>query len=119
MCEEMQLRKLSILHFGLGALMFASFPLIFLFSMYVSPDEPWGGTLTLLGFLFVLILAVALMGSSRAIDAHKWRLFSLVCGVLALPFLPLGTAIGVYTLITLMRHDVVASYAQGKRHWHL
>jgi hypothetical protein len=103
----------------LGVLMFASFPLIFLLSLYVSPDEPWGGTITLLGFLFVLILAVALMASSRAVETRKWRLFSLICGILALPFLPVGTAIGIYTLVILLRHEVVASYAQDKHYWHL
>jgi hypothetical protein len=49
--EDAQLQKLSLLHFALGALMFAAFPLIFLFSLYVSPDGTWAGTLTLLGFL--------------------------------------------------------------------
>lgn len=116
MRKDAQLRALSTLHFALGALTFAAFPLVFLLSLYISPDEPWGGTLTLLGFLCLLILAVALMASSRAIDMRRWRIFSLICGILALPLLPMGTAIGIYTLIVLVRHEVVASYAQGEHY---
>lgn len=117
MSESAQLQKLSLLHFALGALLFAAFPLIFLFSLYISPDGMWGGTLTLLSFLCLLVLAVALMASSRAIDMRRWRLFSLICGMLTLPLLPVGTAIGIYTLIVLMRHEAVASYAQSHHYW--
>ncbi|PWH12720.1 MAG: hypothetical protein DDG58_15070 [Ardenticatenia bacterium] len=115
--NDAQLQKLSLLHFALGALMFAAFPLIFLLALYVSPDGNWGGTLTLLGFLLLLVLAVALMASSRAIDMRRWRVFSLICGILALPLLPAGTAIGIYTLIILMRHEAIASYAQRRHYW--
>jgi hypothetical protein len=115
--EDAQLQKLSLLHFALGALMFAAFPLIFLFSLYVSPDGTWAGTLTLLGFLLLLVLAVALMASSRAIDMRRWRVFSLICGILALPLLPAGTAIGIYTLIMLMRPEAIAAYAQSHHYW--
>ncbi|MCS7260201.1 MAG: hypothetical protein NZ765_05405 [Anaerolineae bacterium] len=119
MPEDTQLQKLSLLHFALGALMFATFPLVFLLSLYISPHGVWGGTLTLLGFFALLVLAVALMASSRAIDMRKWRIFSLICGILALPLLPAGTAIGIYTLLVLMRQEAIASYAQGKRYWHV
>lgn len=117
MSEDAQLQKLSLLHFALGALMFAAFPLVFLLSLYISPDGAWGGILTLSGFLSLLVLAVLLMASSRAIDMRRWRIFSLICGILALPLLPVGTAVGIYTLIVLTRQEAVASYAQGKHYW--
>ncbi len=117
MSEDAPLQRLSLFHFALGALMFAAFPLVFLFSLYISPEGTWGGTLTLSGFLSLLILAVALMASSRAIETRRWRIFSLICGTLALPLLPVGTAVGIYTLIVLTRHETVAAYAQGKHYW--
>lgn len=117
MSENAPLQRLSLLHFALGALIFAAFPLLFLFSWYIAPQGVWGGTLTLVGFFALLVLAVALMASSRAIDMRKWRLFSLICGVLALPFLPVGTAIGIYTLIVLTRHEAAAFYVQDRSYW--
>ncbi len=118
MSEDVHLTRISTLHFILGVLNFAAFPLIFLLSLYISPDELWGGTVTLAGFLFLFVLSVALMASSRAVETRKWRVFSLICGALALLLFPVGTIIGIYTLVVLMRREVGAIYAQGGRYWH-
>jgi hypothetical protein len=111
------LKWLSILHMGLGALIFVAFPLVFLLSFYVLPNGPWGGPISLLGFMALFALAVALMASSRVIDARRRRTFSLICSALALVLFPVGTTIAVYSLIVLTRGDTVAAYAQARTAW--
>ena len=115
--ELAALKWLSGLHMGLGALIFVAFPLVFLLSFYVLPGGPWGGPLSLLGFMALFALAVALMASSRAIDVRRQRTFSLICSILALVLFPVGTAIGIYSLIVLTRGETVSAYAQGGIAW--
>ncbi len=117
MPDNAELKRLSGLHLGLGILTFAGFPVVFMLSLRFLPGGPWGGTLSLLGFLGLLALAVALMASSRAIDMRTWRLFSLACGVLSLLLFPVGTAVGIYSLLVLTRSESIAEYARGRAHW--
>jgi uncharacterized protein (DUF58 family) len=114
MPENPQLKRLSGLHLGLGALIFVTFPVLLVLSLYLLPDGAWAGPVWLAGLLALILLAVAFMASSRALDVRSHRRFSLACGVVALPLFPIGTAIGVYTLRVLTRPDVVAAYAQGR-----
>lgn len=117
MPENSQLKRLSGLHLGLGVLVFVTFPLLFVLSLYVVPAGEWGGPVWLVGLLGLLALAVLFMASSRALDARSHRRFSSACGLVALLLVPVGTAIGIYTIWVLTRPDIVAAYAQGRSHW--
>ncbi len=114
-----KLKWLSGLHLGLGVLIFVALPLVVLLSLYVLPARPWGGPVTLLAFVALAAFGVALMASSLAIDRRRRRTFSLVCGILALWLIPVGAAIGIYTLFMLTRAETVAAYAQRRVPWNL
>jgi hypothetical protein len=117
MPQNLELTHLSRWHFGLGMLIFLAFPLLFGLSQYFLPGGALGSLFFFIGFLLLFIFCVLLMASSVAINARKVRIFSLVCGVLSLPFFPIGTGVGIYTLLLLTRSEVVAEYASGRRQW--
>jgi drug/metabolite transporter (DMT)-like permease len=117
MPDDQQLKRLSNLHMGLGVLMFVSFPLLFALSLAVLPAGEWGAPVWLGGLLLLVLVAVALMASSRALEVRSQRRFSLVCGAVALLLFPIGTVVGVYTLRVLTRPDIVAAYTQGRVYW--
>jgi hypothetical protein len=117
MPDNASLKRLSGLHLGLGILTFAVLPPLFLLLLPLLPGGPWGGPLTLLGFLTLLALAVALMASSRAIDVRRLRPFSLACSGLMLLLFPVGSAIGIYSLRVLTRRETIAEYARGRMRW--
>lgn len=117
MPDNVPLKRLSSLHLGLGVLIFVSFPLLFVLSLAIVPSGEGWAPVWLGGLLGLVVLAAVFMASSRALDVRSHRRFSLACGLLAVLLVPVGTAIGVYTLAVLTRPDVVAAYAQGRSHW--
>lgn len=83
-----------------------------------SPPPPrWVGWLFIgMGGTFLLIgwaTAVANILSGRAIGRRKWRVFSIVVAAINCLAMPLGTALGVFTLVVLLRESVTAQYAEA------
>jgi hypothetical protein len=115
--DNRSLKQLANLHLGLGVLVFVSFPLLFVLSLAVMPSGEGWAPVWLAWLLVLVALAAVFMASSRALDVRSHRRFSLACGLLALLLVPVGTAIGVYTLVVLTRADIVADYARGRLHW--
>jgi hypothetical protein len=123
------LRLLGIFHFvcaGLAAL-FACIPIIHLILglVMVFGPETFGKTgnpppaflgwffiamalgVIFLGWLFAALLAWA----GRCLQQRKHYTFCLVMGGIACLFAPVGTALGVFTLIVLSRPTVKALFA--------
>jgi hypothetical protein len=124
------LRLLSIFHYimaGLGALC-SFFPAIYLVMgiamlagwMEGDKGEPapaivgWifvaiGVIVMLFGFAYSALLALA----GRFLSRRKHRTFCFVMAGLSLLFAPVGTALGVFTIIVLMRDSVRLLFEQG------
>jgi hypothetical protein len=122
MNEDLQhLKLLSIFHYvvaGISAL-FACFPLIHFFiglAMAAGwfPDTDPGARVA--GTFFMVIAAifialgfayaVCLVIAGRSLAAQKNRTLCLVMAGLSCLFMPFGTALGIFTIIVLMRPSV-------------
>jgi hypothetical protein len=89
----------------------------------VAPMPPAPFTDATFGWLFIIVgSTVLLFGwtcgiltivSGRSIKRRRWRLFSLVIAGICCLNMPLGTVLGVFTFIVLLRDSVKAQYAAG------
>ena len=122
--DEEQLRLLSIFHYVVGGLagLFALFPIIHLvigLAMVFTPekfDGKGGPPPAFIGWMFVGVAAVIIvMGwifaacvltAGRFLAKRKHYLFCLVMGGVECMFMPLGTVLGIFTIIVLMRESV-------------
>ncbi len=124
------LRLLSIFHYvvgGIGAL-FACFPLIHVgigVMMVANPETIGPGTqgqepTAWIGYLFIgfgmvaviigWALAICTILSGRYMAKRQKRTFSFVVGAISCTFVPIGTVLGVFTLIVLSRESVQRLY---------
>ncbi len=124
------IRLLSIFYFVFGGLsLFVAFVLliymailgaIFTNSTVRESIESSGTNLdtpiSIVGAIFTgVIILVTVIGILQIISGFKLRkktnrIFSLVMGIIALPSFPLGTALGVFTIIVLTRDSVIEMY---------
>ena len=117
------LRLLSLFHYVAAALaaLFACFPLIHLVagiamvasvaggSQEAFPGALFGGCLVAFAALWILLgtaLAVCLFLAGRYLAEHTHYTFCLATAGVACAFMPLGTALGVFTLLVLLRPTV-------------
>ncbi len=125
MSEDIEhLKLLSIFHYvvaGLTAL-FACFPVIHLsigismLSSSLSANSSTSGPLPLFGLIFVIIPAILiLLGwafafciflAGRYLAGRRHRLFCLIIAGINCAFAPLGTVLGVFTIVVLMRPSI-------------
>lgn len=128
--DNEQLDLLGVFHYvvaGLAAV-FACFPLIHLFlgialmTGSFGTDTPSGGMgPRLVGLVFVLFasafilagwtLAVCLFFAGRYLRGRRRYMFCLVMGGVECIFVPFGTVLGVFTIITLQRPTVKELFA--------
>ncbi|WP_228886790.1 hypothetical protein [Stenotrophomonas rhizophila] len=124
--DDAQLRVLSILHYVLGGLtaFFALFPLIYValgVAMIVGavPGEGTAAdqlTPQVVGWVFVLMallfialgmtLAGYLIYAGRCLAQRRRHLLCMVVAGIACACMPLGTILGVFTLLVLSRSSV-------------
>lgn len=127
--DEYHLKLLSVFHYVVGALLglFSLFPvfhLIFgLFFIFApekfagnqSPPPPFlGWFFVIFALVFITIgvsLALCVLASGRFLAQRKHHLFCLIVGGIECLFMPLGTVLGVFTLIVLMREPVKLLFA--------
>ncbi|MBL9134385.1 MAG: hypothetical protein JNK85_00890 [Verrucomicrobiales bacterium] len=128
--EAEQLKLLAIFHYilaGVGFL-FACFPIIHLvfglFIMFGSGFAPAAqqGPPMVIGVLFtglatILILvgwtaAICTAISGRRIAERRNRMFSLIVAGVLCVFMPLGTILGVFTIIVLTKEGVKRLYGE-------
>lgn len=127
------LRLLSIFHYVLAGIMalFACFPLIhvaFGLGMLFSPEtfaeggEPapafMGWMFLVMGGVFVLggwAMAIATFKAGQYLKRRERHTFCLVVAALMCLYVPLGTVLGVFTLVTLTRDSVRALFQNPAR----
>ncbi len=134
--DKEHLRLLSIFHYIVGgfAALFALFPIIHLVIglMLILAPESFGPKgeqppPAFLGWFFVIfagmfiiagwIFAGFVITAGRFLAHHKHRLFCLVMAGVECAFVPFGTVLGVFTIVTLKREPVkeLFSASQGIR----
>ena len=127
--DEEHLRTLAMFHYvlaGIGAL-FACFPLIhvaigvlLIMSPEAMSDDPhetppalFGYLFAGMGLIFVLIgwaAAICTFLSGRYLARREKRMFSFVVAAILCMFFPLGTVLGVFTIIILSKDSVQRLY---------
>lgn len=114
---------------GILWLAYAAFDLLgswFLSSIFPRFFDGWGwfphfpflvgGVLRALGWLLMARGVLGVIAGWGLLDRQPWaRILAIVLGVLALPRLLLGTALGVYTLWVLLPGDSEREYRQMAR----
>jgi hypothetical protein len=122
--DEEHLRLLSIFHYVVGGItaVFACFPCIHLaFGVALAagafPEQPGHpGPPLFLGWFFIVIpsviillgwtLAVAILLSGRFLARRTHYTYCFVVAAIECIFMPLGTVLGVFTIIVLNRPSV-------------
>lgn len=125
--DSEHLRLLSIFHYVVAglALLFAGFPALYfvlgvlILSGVIPTDGPagmeWVGGLLFLGFSVIgLVLTIGLsallvMAGSHLRKRTRYTFCIVVAGIACL-FMPFGTALGILTIIVLMKPSVKASF---------
>lgn len=123
-----QLRLLSIFHYVVGGLhaLFGSFGLIHLtigigFLMAPkggspnAPPEWFGLVFAVIGGLFVLCgwtLGALTVYSGRCIAKRRKRTFSVVMAAINCAMVPMGTVLGVFTIIVLTKDETRVVYGE-------
>ncbi|HET7546052.1 MAG TPA: hypothetical protein VFK05_39555 [Polyangiaceae bacterium] len=127
--DEKQLRLLSTLHY-VGAALACSIPLLggfyaaFGVSIVLgrwpgqapSPGDPFGWAPVAMGSLMMLfgLISVTLnLVSARSLRARKHHTLCLLTSGLNCIHLPLGTLLGVFTIVVLCRPAVSAAFRSG------
>lgn len=120
-----QLKLLSLFHYimaGLTALV-ALFPIVHLIigiifivapeSMESNGEAPpvfFGWLFVIFASVFILagwILAIFILVAGRKLAHRRSRIFCIVVAAIECMFFPLGTALGVFTIVVLMRESVI------------
>jgi len=120
------LNLLGILHYVLGGMVgvFACVPLIHVSMgwamVFGNPERYPGGAPSFVGFIFIftgllfftlmLSLAVCLIISGRRLRQRRKLTFSLVVACVGCMFMPIGTVLGVFTIIVLSKDSVKAAF---------
>lgn len=124
--DEQNLNLLSIFHYILGALtaLGASVFLIHVgigiamirgvFDGKDAPPDAVGWLFVVMGSLAVFCgwtLGILMVVAGRKLKAHRSRIFCLVIAGIECMIMPLGTVLGIFTIITLLKDSVVALFA--------
>ncbi|KGK59013.1 MULTISPECIES: hypothetical protein [Xanthomonas] len=126
------LKLLSIFHYVLAGItgLFSLFPLIHLvmglaivtgqLPMQGSNGEPAPAEMRLFGWIFVVFAAALITGgltlagfmayAGRCIAQRRRHLLCLIVAGISCSFMPFGTVLGVFTLVTLLRPQVKALF---------
>ncbi|WP_008309867.1 hypothetical protein [Leptolyngbya sp. PCC 6406] len=129
--DRQNLKLLSTLHYVMGGITFATSLLalpyigIGLFALH-SPEtfengEPfsallYGWMFVGMGALFLLwgvVIGILTLLSARGLAKHRRYWLSFIVACIECLSVPLGTALGVFTLIVLSRDSVKALYGKG------
>ena len=128
--DEEHLKLLAIFHYVVGGIagLCALIPVIHLtigLFLLLAPRQMWGpgqsAPPAMLGLLFIIIagafivvgltLAGCVLAAGRFLARRKHHGFCLVVACLECMFMPLGTVLGVFTIIVLMREPVKLLFA--------
>ena len=122
--DQEHLRLLAVFHYVLAGILaiFACFPLLYvlmgLFFVFAPakmdphsqpPPAFIGWIFVAFGLVFSFVgwaLAIAMLVAGRSIAARRRLLFCQVIAGISCLFMPLGTVLGVFTLLVLLRPSV-------------
>jgi len=122
--DKRNVRLLGIFHYVMGALtaLFACIPFIHLFigiavlTTGLEKNPSGGPSPALVGWFFIFIavllilagwtLAVLMIIAGRRLSRFRSRTFCLVIGAIECMIFPIGTILGVFTLILLTKDSV-------------
>jgi hypothetical protein len=131
------LKLLSLFHYILGGItaFFACFPLIHVAvgaMILFMPEQAMQHNRTnpfpqhLFGLFFIAIggafvicgwaLAICMIMAGRYLKAQQKYTFCLVVGAISCLMMPLGTALGIFTIITLLKDSVKSLFMQPQAH---
>lgn len=121
--EEKNLDLLSLFHYIVGGItaLFACIPLIhvtigllLVFGKFDDSAPAWFGWIfVVMGGVVILggwALAAAMIVAGRKLKQRTSRTYCLVVGALECTLMPLGTILGIFTLITLTKDSVKARF---------
>lgn len=128
------LNLLSIFYFIMGGLSLLGAFILFIYSvvfgfllsndtiresMNESGEEAgmiFGIITSVLVILFILILAIGILQIISGFKLRKrtHRMLTMIMGIVALPSFPIGTALGVFTLVVLSRPGVIEMYKKSQ-----
>lgn len=130
--DQEQLHILSIFHFVIAGLLalFGSFPIIHLvigLSVLFGDQSFWstdgGPPMALIGVMFTLIpalfiglawtTAILIVRAGFRLRQQRSHTFCLVMAAIACCFVPLGTVLGVFTILVLSRPGVRRRFSKG------
>ncbi len=130
--DSEHLRILSIFHYVVGGLtaLFASFPIIhFLIGIFLiiapekiksdgnPPPEVVGWIFAILGGTIVVLgwtLGVCIIVAGRFLARRRHYLFCLIIAGVECIFMPLGTVLGIFTILVLSRESVKEIFTAAK-----
>ncbi len=78
-----------------------------------APPPELGWVFIIMGSVAVFVgwtLGILNIVSGRAIAKRKWRIFSLIISGINCLSIPLGTALGIFSFVILLRESVSAAY---------
>ena len=134
--DEEHLRILAICHYIAGAIaiLFSCFFIIYIVMgiAIVSGKMPMGPPTTptgaapiqqsSFGYIFIVMggiavsigwsVGAAIIYSGICLGRKRRRMFSLIVAAISCAFVPIGTVLGIFTLLVLLRDSVRMSYAQ-------
>lgn len=132
--DHSHLNSLSIAHYVVGGAMvlFSCIPLIhtaiglsFILGGEESAAHPEQGPPRLFGWMFFLLglcffllgqaVSIAIIASGRFLRRRENYMFSFVLACIACFFVPVGTILGVFTIIVLSRDSVKELYKEQKK----
>lgn len=127
--DEQHLKLLAVFHYIVGGMMalFSCLPVVHLvlgIVMIVAPEtmdsggEPppafIGWFFALIGAFIILIgwmLAGCVIAAGRCLAKRRHYMFCLVMAGIQCMFMPVGTVLGVFTIVVLMRDSVKEAFA--------
>ena len=129
--DEEQLRLLAMFHYVVAGIagLFSLFPVLHLvmglflvfgakhFSGTGEPPPAWFGWIFIIfasGFILAgLTIATLILTAGRCLARRRHYTFCLVMGAVECAFMPFGTVLGVFTIITLNRETVKQLFFAG------
>lgn len=121
MTKQNHITLLGVLHIARGALMLLIGMILFLIlaaAGVISEDETAFGILSIVSmvimFIFTALAIPSIIAGIGVLKRREWgRITALVVGVLSLIDIPLGTALGIYTIWILMDNETRTLFQSG------
>jgi len=124
--DEQHLKLLSIFHYIVGGIK-ALFSCIFFIHLFIGIAMLTGAIdnapafvglmLVIMATFFIIIgwtISVCIIIAGKNLVKRKHYTFCLVIAAISCMFMPLGTVLGIFTIIVLMRPSVKESFAVNK-----